>query len=297
MSDKLVSVIMNCFNGEEFLHDAIDSVLAQTYQNWELIFWDNQSNDLSAEIFKKYKDSRLKYYYSNVHYEIVSKARNQAIAKSKGEFISFLDVDDIWLPEKLQIQLKLFENEDIDFLCSNYFLLNERKKQKKIAFKFNLNSPIVTNKLLKNYYVALVTLVIKKNMLEKLNYIFDEEYHIIGDFDLVLRISTLGKLGYIAKPVALLRLHKNNVTNKNSNLLLNEFSAWIQKNESTEISKFDGFQFRKDWLKYTSAIYKIMDGDKKTSFKLFLTLPFGQLKLRLFIALLLPLALVKKIKN
>ena len=62
MSDKLVSIIMNCFNGEEFLHNAIESVLSQSYQNWELIFWDNQSDDTSAEIFKSYNDERLKYY-------------------------------------------------------------------------------------------------------------------------------------------------------------------------------------------------------------------------------------------
>ena len=61
------SVMMNCFNGEKYLEEAIESVLNQTYQNWELIFWDNQSSDNSAKIFKTFKDKRLKYYLSSVH--------------------------------------------------------------------------------------------------------------------------------------------------------------------------------------------------------------------------------------
>ena len=60
----LVSIIMNCLNGEKYLNSAIDSVINQTYKNWELIFWDNRSTDNSANILKKYKDKRIKYFYS-----------------------------------------------------------------------------------------------------------------------------------------------------------------------------------------------------------------------------------------
>ena len=63
-NQPLVSIIMNCYNGENFLHESIKSVLSQTYENWELIFWDNRSNDKSAEIFKNYNDKRFKYYYA-----------------------------------------------------------------------------------------------------------------------------------------------------------------------------------------------------------------------------------------
>ena len=63
LKDPLVSVLMNCFNGEKYLREAINSVYTQTYKNWEIIFWDNKSKDKSAEIFKSYKDKRLKYYF------------------------------------------------------------------------------------------------------------------------------------------------------------------------------------------------------------------------------------------
>ena len=62
-----VSIIMNCYNGETYLQESINTVLSQTYKNWELIFWDNKSQDKSAEIFKGYKDKRFKYFYATEH--------------------------------------------------------------------------------------------------------------------------------------------------------------------------------------------------------------------------------------
>ena len=76
----LISIIMNCFNGERYLDDSLKSILSQTYQNWELIFWDNLSTDNSKKIFLKYKDSRFKYYQANEH-TILYVARNLAIKK------------------------------------------------------------------------------------------------------------------------------------------------------------------------------------------------------------------------
>ena len=61
-NEPLVSIIINCFNGEKYLRKCIESVISQTYKNWEIIFWDNKSSDRSAQIFKSYKDTRLKYY-------------------------------------------------------------------------------------------------------------------------------------------------------------------------------------------------------------------------------------------
>ena len=83
---SLVSVIINCFNGEKYLREALDSVIIQTYKNWEIIFWDNQSTDKSAEIFKSYKDNRLKYYRASSHADILYEARNYALKKTINSF-------------------------------------------------------------------------------------------------------------------------------------------------------------------------------------------------------------------
>ena len=74
---------MNCFNGEKYLKYSIESILSQTYQNWELIFWDNKSTDNSAKILKSFKDKRIKYFYSK-NKTVLYKARNLAIKKTKG---------------------------------------------------------------------------------------------------------------------------------------------------------------------------------------------------------------------
>ena len=100
-SNPLISVIMNCHNGEKFLRQSIESVISQSYKNWELIFWDNKSNDNSANIFKSYDDNRLKYFY-NSSKTTLYKARNLSIQKAQGEFLTFLDTDDFWSYKRLE---------------------------------------------------------------------------------------------------------------------------------------------------------------------------------------------------
>ena len=107
-SEPLVSILMNCYNGETYLRESLNSVINQTYKNWELIFWDNQSKDKSAEIFKNYNDHRFKYFYSKDHTTLY-KARNLAIEKAKGDFIAFLDTDDLWDENKLKLQMYHFD--------------------------------------------------------------------------------------------------------------------------------------------------------------------------------------------
>ena len=90
MSEKKISIIMNCFNGEKFLNESINSLLNQTYKNWELIFFDNKSTDKSANIVKNLNDKRIKYYRSNNKIKL-GLARKKALDKANGEFIAFLD--------------------------------------------------------------------------------------------------------------------------------------------------------------------------------------------------------------
>ena len=113
----LVSIIINCYNGEKFLQECIKSILSQNYKNWEIIFWDNQSKDKSAEIFKSYNDERFKYFYAEKHTSLY-KARNLAIRKANGELIAFIDVDDIWEKNKLELQVPLFNDSKISLVYS-----------------------------------------------------------------------------------------------------------------------------------------------------------------------------------
>src|SRR3990172_11917066 len=108
LEQPLVSILMNCYNGEKYLREAIESVLAQTYQNWELIFWDNQSTDCSAVICKNYGDSRIRYFCASEHTEL-GIARILAFHKIRGEYVAVLDADDISHPDRLMRQVGFLE--------------------------------------------------------------------------------------------------------------------------------------------------------------------------------------------
>ncbi|MBF0290429.1 MAG: glycosyltransferase family 2 protein [SAR324 cluster bacterium] len=105
-----ISIIMNCYNSETYLREAVESVIKQTYSDWELIFWDNQSTDGSAEIIHSYDDPRICYFYAPTHTNL-GEARKKAAQKVSGEWLAFLDCDDLWLPDKLKKQINLIEEE------------------------------------------------------------------------------------------------------------------------------------------------------------------------------------------
>ncbi|MGB3902114.1 MAG: glycosyltransferase family A protein, partial [Bacteroidales bacterium] len=96
----LVSIIIPVYNGEKYISDTIQSVIDQTYKNWELIIVDDGSTDNTAEIVKQFNDSRISYIKKNN--TGVSDTRNVGAMISKGEILCFLDADDIWLPENLE---------------------------------------------------------------------------------------------------------------------------------------------------------------------------------------------------
>ena len=119
ITNPLVSVIVNCYNGEKFLKKCIKSILNQTYKKIEIIFWDNLSTDNSKKIIRSFHDKRIRYFKSNKFVTLYS-ARNLAIKKAKGEFIGFLDTDDWWVPSKIQKQIdKYKKNKDVKFVYSN----------------------------------------------------------------------------------------------------------------------------------------------------------------------------------
>ena len=110
-SEPLISVIMNCYNSDRFLKEALASVFAQSYQNWELVFWDNQSSDASASIIQALADPRIQYFYAPRHTGL-GEARNLAVAQARGEWLAFLDCDDYWTPEKLVRQVAMIQSGD-----------------------------------------------------------------------------------------------------------------------------------------------------------------------------------------
>ena len=132
----LISIIVNCFNGEKYLKESLLSILKQTYSNWEVIFWDNQSSDNSKKIFSEFKDKRFKYFISEKHTPLYE-ARNNAIQNSKGELIAFLDTDDGG--KKINLKSKFLFSRTIklvSFIQIALSFLKKVKKQKYLVKKF-----------------------------------------------------------------------------------------------------------------------------------------------------------------
>lgn len=230
----LVSIIMNCYNGEQYLREALDSVLSQTYQDWELIFWDNQSTDHSRDIFKSYKNDRFKYFYAPKH-TLLYEARNYAIDKASGDFYAFLDVDDWWIPTKLEQQIPLFEDPDVGLVYGNYWTVDTMKGTQLI--KYNKLLPIgkVQADLLKKYKVGMLTVIIRKSVFSPESNIFNSYYHIIGDFDMVIRLSGCKKLSAIQSPVAFFRWHQNNATKIQTKLFIKELKHWYSSIKNDKV--------------------------------------------------------------
>ena len=222
----LVSIIMNCHNGEKYLKKSLKSILDQTYKNWELIFWNNKSTDCSKKIIKRIKDKRIKYYESKKVHPLY-KARNLAVKKAKGKLICFLDSDDLWFKSKLERQLREFKKDpNLKFLYSNFYQYNEKTKKKKKISNHKLPEGKVTQEILNEYKIGILTVMLKKKLFKLFS--FNENYNIIGDFDLFTRMSLKYKFYCIQKPLAIYRLHENNYSKKNLIIYNSEWKMWFK---------------------------------------------------------------------
>jgi len=117
----LVSIITPAYNSSAFIADAIESVLAQTYSNWEMHIVDDNSSDNTGEIVKAYKDSRIHFYRNEIN-EGASVSRNRALEAAKGRWIAFLDSDDWWAPDKLEKQIAFMLYNNYTFSYTEYVI-------------------------------------------------------------------------------------------------------------------------------------------------------------------------------
>lgn len=225
----LVSVIINCYNGEKYLREAIDSVLAQTYKNWEIVFWDNQSTDSTREIVESYSDPRIHYFYAPNHTPL-GEARNLAVEKTNGEYINFLDADDVWMPEKLEKQIALVEPGKVEVVYTNFELLYDKsqpfnegmlkyyRRLQKRKFKESLS--FYENLLIHNSIIFSSVLFNKKlfRSVGGINVAFNQN----EDYDILLKTALRTEAVSTDDKDVLYRVHMSNNSSKNGNAYLLE---------------------------------------------------------------------------
>lgn len=204
-----VSVVIASYNVvPEWFSKAIESILSQTYQDFEIIVVDSSSNDTVANIVEKY-GNRITYHYQKP--KGPSAALNLGIRMSNGKYIAFVDADDVWLPKKLELQVELFEKQaDLGLVYSDLYTMDAKGKISGLVSKLGLDS---TDKLEQLFVagnlITKSTVMARRNCLKSLG-CFDESMLACEDYDMSLRVAAQFELGYIDIPLAKWRSHEGN---------------------------------------------------------------------------------------
>lgn len=204
-----VSVIIPTYNRAKYLKDAIESVLGQKYQNLEIIIVDDGSKDDTAQIVKSFSSSKIKYIYQANQGR--SKARNRAIKLAKGEYIAFLDSDDIFLPGKIQKQVALLDkNSQYAMIYCSAQAVNSQGRKLYPVYRANLSGWIYSEIA---FYLPLTiilpTVMVRKDILFKVG-LFDENMARFEDIDLWRRISKRYQILGIDEILCIIRRHRGN---------------------------------------------------------------------------------------
>ena len=200
---QLVSIIMPAYNCEKFIEEAVNSVFKQTYDSWELIIIDDLSNDNTVAIIEKLstRDNRIRFFRNEFNLG-VSKTRNKGINMAKGDWIAFLDSDDIWSKEKLEKQIIFANNYKVNFIFTGSSFVNENS----IPYKGNLNIPnrVDYKQLLKHNIISCSSVLIKKVYMLKYRMERDDTHE---DFGTWLRVLKEEPFAYgINEPLLIYRI-------------------------------------------------------------------------------------------
>ena len=220
MKKHLVSIITPMYNSGEFIKYTIDSVINQTYKDWEMIIVDDCSTDISPEIVKSYleNESRIKYIRTDKN-RGVSNARNTALKNANGQYIAFLDSDDIWDKEKLEKQINFMKEKDCVISFTSYELIDEENK--KLNKVVRVVESIDYKTLLKGNILGCLTVIIDKSKLD-----FEIKMSGVRHEDYALWLSIL-KRGYIAYGIdEVLAQYRKSLTSLSGNKVKSAMWTW-----------------------------------------------------------------------
>jgi glycosyltransferase involved in cell wall biosynthesis len=271
MDSHLVSVIMSVYNAEQYLAQAIESILEQSYSNFEFIILNDGSTDNSHDIVKKYaaKDKRIQLI-SRPNKGLIA-SLNEGLDEARGDFIARQDADDISLPERLQAQVDFLQNHpEIGLLGTNIEVINEKgdKVSKKVANVDFLTSPddLKLAEVFSNQF-AHGSIMVKSALLK--TSLYDRDYKHAEDFELWSRISHHSQIANLKEPLYLWRLHQSGVTSANTSEMTSkamaiagrEFDYYLEHKSDYQFFSFHPFSMRggiKSYLLRKSSLYRDM---------------------------------------
>jgi glycosyltransferase involved in cell wall biosynthesis len=209
----LVSVIINCYNGERFVREAIDSVYAQSWPSWEIVFWDNASTDGTGEIARSY-DQRLRYFRAE-HNTPLGQARNLAFAQARGVFVAMLDSDDVWLPDTLQKLVTGIDDDEGEYaVCYGgvYRIDAEGREIGRMVPKARRGNLLAD--FLRQFDIMPCAAIIRRAVLVDSGHEFDVSLTTSEDVCFFMTLAADRPFRSLAECVARYRIHEGALTNR-----------------------------------------------------------------------------------
>lgn len=209
--NPVVSVVMSVYNAEKYLDDAIQSILKQTYKNFEFVIINDGSNDRSLEIIKKYKNEDDHIILISRENRGLISSLNEGIAKARGEYIARMDADDISLPFRIEKQLQVMEHDKNIVVCGSWINIFGENINEKVARYFEHDKQIKAN-LLVSCCFAHPSVMIRKDALTNNNILYDERFKNAEDYYLWTQLAKVGKFYNIPEILLKYRFLETSIT-------------------------------------------------------------------------------------
>ena len=296
------SVVVNCKNGERYLSEALDSIYAQSFKDWEIIFYDNGSTDSSLEIAKSY-DSKLKVHQAKEPTNL-GEARVKAVDLCLGKYLCFLDVDDVFYPEKLQIQFDIFNKKNVVLISGGIDIIDEHSRRIKTVIP-KVSSDDVFISLLRNYQIFMPTVAIDLEYMRGKQLNVDKRMSYCPDYKLFMTIAQDKNICLLSSVLCKYRVHANSLSTGTRYLTAGEEAMLTVKHlitcsaaDDLTSQKMKAFKHAKARANFWIALDALERGARRKALKLLLlgpTVPWRSLLLAFFCVVPLPWKLLKKI--
>lgn len=210
--DHRVSVVIPAYNASQYIAMAIDSVLDQTLKVDEIIVIDDGSTDRTREVVAKYEAKGVRYVHQ--HNQGSACARNKGVELASGRYIAFLDADDFWLPNKINLQVRTFkENPGLALVSGDQIFWDQDKSFNKVRefSRRQWDSDSTKQIIFENIVGNPSMVMVKRSVLQQAG-LFDAKIRFGDDWDMWMRVSEIGKIGFVQEPISVYRWHKNSIS-------------------------------------------------------------------------------------
>jgi glycosyltransferase involved in cell wall biosynthesis len=284
-ASPLVTVVIPTYNHARYLGCALQSVLGQTYKNWEVIVIDNYSTDNTDEVMARFVAPNITYL--KIHNNgVIAASRNAGIRAAKGEWIAFLDSDDWWTVDKLEACFECI-NDKVDLVYHNVEIVTEQPRilRRKITKYWQVKPPVLIDLLVRGSVIVTSSAVVRANLLKRLNGMNESPDMVAAeDYNTWLRISQLTDgFRYVSKKLGFYQLHNQGVSQKDMSIPVQHAVVdFIDVLNPGQKNKFLAN------LRYTKGRFEYLAGNTAIAKQnLMFSLRHGQLSIKLKSAIML----------